>query len=176
MGKFDKEKFKSLITRTSDWKEKAKQRISKSKMTHYYLLNGNIMKSKTDMPLHAYSDHPNWQNSKMYLNSMDYNNWINSLIPCSITEGHLENIEIWLSENSYDGDWKQPIDVTEIIYAIYDRKNDIDIIEFKDSLISINEIESQENLYKEFAHMIMCGGLNLCKKHFTLIRKNNNGN
>lgn len=50
------------------------------------------MKGKK-MPLHVYSDHPNWYDSKMYLNSKDYLDWLSSLQPCEISESELMKIK-----------------------------------------------------------------------------------
>lgn len=82
------------------------------------------MKGKK-MPLHVYSDHPNWYDSKMYLNSKDYLDWLSSLQPCEISESELEKIdsyfyEKWYQNNNGFDSHKQmlesnPIDVTDIV-------------------------------------------------------------
>ena len=54
------------------------------------------MKGKK-MPLHVYSDHPNWYDSKMYLNSKDYLDWLSSLQPCEISESELMKIKEYLT-------------------------------------------------------------------------------
>lgn len=78
---------------------------------NYYLINGKVMKGKK-MPLHVYSDHPNWYDSKMYLNSKDYLDWLSSLQPCEISESELDKVKNHLFKDVFTED---TIDVTNII-------------------------------------------------------------
>lgn len=69
------------------------------------------MKGKK-MPLHVYSDHPNWYDSKMYLNSKDYLDWLSSLQPCEISESELTKISNHvLTRFNKDS----PINITDIV-------------------------------------------------------------
>lgn len=73
------------------------------------------MKGKK-MPLHVYSDHPNWYDSKMYLNSKDYLDWLSSLQPCEINSYESMLINKYLLQNGFVlNNNPNPIDVTDIV-------------------------------------------------------------
>lgn len=85
-------------------------------MKYYYLINVKIMSANEKMPtLEAYKQLYESQKYHSFFD-IDFNNWKLKLQPCEISESELENIEVWLSENSYDGDWRYPIEVTDIIF------------------------------------------------------------
>lgn len=107
------------------------------------------MKGKK-MPLHVYSDHPNWYDSKMYLNSKDYLDWLSSLQPCEISESELENVKTHLMPKvGYN-----TIDITSLV------SDNNGVITFKEKQVD-GEIEAVE-----FAEW--------CDKQVTYIDKNGN--
>lgn len=49
------------------------------KYKYIFLIDDKIQISQNKMPLHVYSDNPDWRKSKLYLNSPHYNEWILNL-------------------------------------------------------------------------------------------------
>lgn len=87
-------------------------------MKYYYLLNGKIMAANEKM---LYKPHYiiSGDNYNEDLFNSDYNNWINSLQPCEISESELLKIHNYLftkkSIDSHTGDGVNPIEVTDIV-------------------------------------------------------------
>ena len=102
---------------------------------NYLLINNKIMKCKK-MPLHVYSDHPNWYDSKMYLNSKDYLDWLSSLQPCEISESELDKVKVNL---------RLPLDLTNPIEVT-------DIISDNNGVITFKEKEHKLEDYKKSLH------------------------
>lgn len=112
--------------------------LKKNKMkTHYYLIDGKIVKGEK-LP----------ENRNIPTLNSSWNKWYLSLYSCSISDVELEKIEIYLNDNSYDGDWKQPIEVTDIIsdnngvITFKEKENNIDSdIWFINNLIGLAKIK-----------------------------------
>lgn len=140
---------------------------------HYYLIGNEIKKG---------IEKPNC-NGKPYCcenKPCESLNWLSSLQPCEISESELHKIEDYLGFDS-----NNPIDVTDIVeeklmcckggewtkctnQCASDGKH---ILIFKHPKQVDGEIEAVE-LWKEFFNMQMVGGLDLCKQHFNITRKN----
>lgn len=115
---------------------------------HYYLIN-NTIKKGDEMPLEEYYQEPNLIYTCQY--QVDYNQWLNSLQPCDISEIELDKVIkhlYYCNKDKRDFEFKEmitsnnPIEVTDIIYVNYDSKNDIDVIEFKEQS---KEVEIDDN-------------------------------
>lgn len=46
---------------------------------HIFLVNGKIEINPNEMPIHVYSDNPDWFNSNQYINSIAYREWLRDL-------------------------------------------------------------------------------------------------
>lgn len=83
-------------------------------MKYYYLLNGKIMSANEKMPELRIVQHKDYnqkfEDSKF---KMFYNNWLNSLQPCEISESELCLILSNVTKLDYDN----PIEVTDIVNA-----------------------------------------------------------
>ena len=86
-------------------------------MKYYYLLNGKIMSANEKMPELRIVQHKDYnqkfEDSKF---KMFYNNWLNSLQPCEISESELCLILSNVTKLDYDN----PIEVTDMIKEIND--------------------------------------------------------
>ena len=84
-------------------------------MKYYYLLNGKIMSANEKMPELRIVQHKDYnqkfEDSKF---KMFYNNWLNSLQPCEISESELCLILSNVTKLDYDN----PIEVTDLIKEI----------------------------------------------------------
>lgn len=150
---------------------------------NYFLINNKIMKGKK-MPLHVYSDHPNWYDSKMYLNSKDYLDWLSSLQPCEINSYESMLINKYLLQNGFVlNNNPNPIDVTDIVeernHTQLLRNPPIDKFELffkqpKEVDSEIEAVESQESIWLEILDIIVNKPsqirLDICKQKFKIKR------
>ena len=87
-------------------------------MKYYYLLNGKIMSANEKMPELRIVQHKDYnqkfEDSKF---KMFYNNWLNSLQPCEISESELDNVKNYLCHNTKFEDFNphEQIEVTNIV-------------------------------------------------------------
>ena len=134
---------------------------------HYYLIGNEIKKG---------IEKPNC-NGKPYCcenKPCESLNWLSSLQPCEISESELTKISNHvLTRFNKDS----PINITDIVEERELRTEtksgswtDYELV-FKHPKQVDGEIEAVE-LWKEFFNMQMVGGLDLCKQHFNINRKN----
>ena len=87
-------------------------------MKYYYMINGKIMSANEKMPELRIVQHKDYnqkfEDSKF---KMFYNNWLNSLQPCEISESELDNVKNYLCHNTKFEDFNphEQIEVTNIV-------------------------------------------------------------
>jgi len=114
--------------------------------THYYLIGGEIKKGKQKPHGEDYvALNPTHFNKLDF--DIDTNKWLNSLQPCSITDGELCKIKSYLAANTdtpfdLDNHFTCTIEVT-------------DIITDNDGVVTFREVKSEANEAVEFAYFIL---------------------